>query len=395
MNRKVVLAAGLVLVLVGASLAAWRSGLIFKRPLVIALLVPLSGPDAADGAGLRNAAQMAIDEANARGGAQGHALQLDVRDEPRDLEAGFKLAKELAADPRVLAVLGPASPDAYNALHGPLRDLGMPVVLAAVRTRQKVDLFGTSTNTEFSLLPMGPNINQPCARYAWETLGARRYLHVREFGLAGDLNLAFFRSALVSLSGGKQVLEELVRQGATDFSELVEKVRAQGVEHVYYSGGPVEGGRLLKQLRAAGVGVAFQLASSAAPQSFLDEAGPAAEGAVTCFPGLPDELTPAGKAFLERYRARGFKEPPGRNALFTYVGAQSVVGGLEKSFLIRPSLAGALKSETVDTVLGKLKYFPGGSSYQTLAVYKVVSGRWTPILVAAADGKLAPFAPAP
>lgn len=395
MNRKVAVAVGLALALAAAGFGAWRAGLIFKRPLVVAVIVPLSGPAAAEGAGMRNAAQLAIDEANDRGGVQGYKLKLEVHDEPHELEAGAKLAQALVANPQVVAVTGLASADAYNLLHGPLRDLGMPVVVAAVRSRQRTDLFGTSTNTEFGLLPMGEAIQTPCARYAWENLAARNYLHVREFGVAGDLNVTFFRGALSLVSGRREISEEPARPGTTDFSELVAKARAKGFDHVYYSGGPVEGGRLLKQLRAGGVGAPFQIAASDSPQAFLDAAGPAAEGAVSCFPGLPDELTPAGTTFLGRYKAHGFNEPPGRNSLFAYVAAQSVVGGLEKSFLIRPSVAGALKSEPVDTVLGKLKYFPGGSSYQSAVVYQVVSGRWTPYLVAGKDGKLAPFTKSP
>src|SRR4051794_28176922 len=64
----------------------------------IGVILPFSGPDAANGIGMRNAIRMAVNEANQRGGVQGRKVELVELDEGGDVEKATAAANKLIAD---------------------------------------------------------------------------------------------------------------------------------------------------------------------------------------------------------------------------------------------------------------------------------------------------------
>src|SRR5436190_8504339 len=76
----------------------------------IATQSPLSGPAASEGIAIRNAVQLAVDQANEAGGVDGVELALKAYDEdPEDLTLAAAAAKKMVADPRTIASVGPFS----------------------------------------------------------------------------------------------------------------------------------------------------------------------------------------------------------------------------------------------------------------------------------------------
>ncbi len=385
MNRK-------ALVVVAAALAAlvvtWQLGWLGKKPIFIGVVLPLTGPDAAAAAGMRNAIRMAVDETNAKGGVQGRRVEVLEVDDHEDQPTAKAAAARLAADARVLGVTGYFNPAGFWASHDTYVLARMPLVLSGLRARESTHLFGTG-DQEFSLLPLGPTVALPIARWAWDTAGARKHLYVREGTFDGQSEVNIFRGALTTVSGTLvSGGDERVAPDATDFSPVLEQLRARGSDLVFYGGRARQAALLVKQLRAAGLTTPFVLGAHEPAQEFLEVAKEAAEGAVTGFPDRPLEDTQAGRAFLEKYLARGFAEPPGRFALLGYAGAQTLLAAMEKSFLTRPSVGGSLKNELFQTALGPVKYYVGGSTWQPPGVvYQVKGGRWVPVLQLAKDGK--------
>jgi branched-chain amino acid transport system substrate-binding protein len=71
----------------------------------IAAIGPLTGAVAARGKDLEQAARMAVDEANAAGGVNGHRVELTVYDDGELPSNAREKAQQVAATP-ALAVLG-------------------------------------------------------------------------------------------------------------------------------------------------------------------------------------------------------------------------------------------------------------------------------------------------
>src|SRR5919202_4376529 len=59
---------------------------------------PISGDQSATGTDMRNAAQLAVDQANARGGVLGRKIDLVEGDDKADPAVGKQVAKEAADD---------------------------------------------------------------------------------------------------------------------------------------------------------------------------------------------------------------------------------------------------------------------------------------------------------
>lgn len=360
-------------------------------PVRIAGILPLTGPDAAIGLGMRNALRLAFNEVNARGGIQGRKVELVEVDDRSDPATAPAAAAALAADKTVLAAIGHYNPDTDYAMQPALGAGRVPDVVVGVPVRESSTL--GRNDAEFSLLPLGGTQMAHAAKYAWETLGARRFSFIRD---RSDLGLAMvneFRASLTPYFKHVVSGDELVRATDRDFAPAIASIRKTDPQFVFFGGDPVAAARFLVQLRDAGVTAPFQCASQFPSQEFIDTAGAGAEGSLAVFAGVPAEAFPAGRAFLDAYAKMQLAEPPSMYGIYAYAGAQALLGAASRSFLTRPSIAGALTNEELETALGPIRFVYGGSTYRTVALYQVKSGRWTPIYQSDSAGKLVPYAP--
>ena len=109
----------------------------FADVVKIGLLAPLTGPAAADGQEYQRGTQMAIDEANAAGGVDGHTFELVVGD-VKDMSAGSvtSAVERLIGDPDVHFMLtGYASLTNFEIDN--MAEADMPYVLAATSQQTK------------------------------------------------------------------------------------------------------------------------------------------------------------------------------------------------------------------------------------------------------------------
>lgn len=355
----------------------------------VGVLLPFTGPEAHFGLGMRNAIRMAADEVNARGGIQGRRLKLVELDEGTQPELAAAAARTLVADPRVIAAIGSSEHDAYTAARTVLGEPRVPFLPAAITERDLTTVGLNLYPAEYSVLPFGTSQMEKAAKYAWDVLGARTFLYTREksnFGLALINQMRFSLSPYFkTIVTGEEVLGT-----EADVPELVAKIKAAPPQYIFFSGRPALAAAFLSGLREAGVKSAFQAAMREPSQEFIDLAKDKAEGALMVFPGLPAEDFPAGREFLKAYAAKGYPEPPGAFGVIAYAEAQTLFAALERSFLTRPSVAGALKNGQFDTALGPVRFNFVGSSYQTMVIHQVVKGRWTPIYLGDKKG-ITPF----
>src|SRR3954468_2194378 len=138
MKRSLLLKAVAAIVALGAIVAvAFSAGWLRPRSVVVAAVLPLGGPDAAVGRGMRNAIRLAVDEVNARGGVQGRKVTLLELDEASNSQTAAELGKRVAGDDKVLATIGYYDKDVALAADHSLRGAGVPALFAGVSTRDK------------------------------------------------------------------------------------------------------------------------------------------------------------------------------------------------------------------------------------------------------------------
>ncbi len=387
MRTKLFAALG-ALVVIGA-LAAHHFGWIGKPPLRVGVLLPLSGPQAAAAAGQRNAIQLAVDQRNEQGGVQGRKVRLVVVDAgstPQQAGAG---GRQLYDDPSIVATIGPTTRGDYEATKEADTITKTPRVIFWAPSLDKIEIINPN---ESRLMPMGNWNTRPIAAHIWNVLKLRKYLWAYDLRSRTGRDLIFdMRSALTEADGTTESTGSLViagndfdiSPGSTDFTKLVEQAKRDGTELVYFgTDEPRQAGLAVAALRTAGFAGTFVYGSERPSQEFIDAAQGKAEGALMSLFGPPAEDVPYGREFLKAYQARGFREPPDFYSLPAYIATQALLSAMEKSFLTRASIGGALRNEhKLDTAAGPIGFNFFGSNYGLSLIYQVKQGKWTPVMV--------------
>ena len=174
-------------------------------------------------------------------------------------------------------------------------------------------------------------------------------------------NLADQVKANLNAAGVHEILYEGINPGEKDYSAIVSKLKAAGIEVLYYGGYPPEGGLILRQ--AADQGVKFQLVATSGfvTPEFWSIAGEAADGTLFPFPRDPKGLETA-KHVADEFRATGY-EPEGFT-LFSYATIQALAEGVRRAGKADgAAVAKALRSGgPVNTVFGPVAFDAKGDA---------------------------------
>ncbi len=138
-------------------------------PIVIGLAGPFSQ---ARGASMLRAAQLAVDQINARGGVRSRLLKLKPVDDSGSENTALRVAEQFYADPAVVAVVGHLSSDPSKAglrVYGAGRT---PLVMVSP-SASNPDLAGINPYF-FRVCPSDAQHGPQLARFARQTLAARR-----------------------------------------------------------------------------------------------------------------------------------------------------------------------------------------------------------------------------
>lgn len=139
---------------------------------------------------------------------------------------------------------------------------------------------------------------------------------------------------------------------ASDYKALAEKIKATNPDLVYYGGiTNNNAGQLWRDLRDAMPDVKLMGPDGIAESEFIEAAGEAAEGTyVTSGAISPDQLTGAGKAFIDKYNAKYPSQKPEVYTAYGYEAAKVVLAAIERAALKNPADALALRALVLDEV---------------------------------------------
>lgn len=118
------------------------------------------------------AAQLAVNQINAKGGVRGRPLELRIVDDSGDEDTAVRVAEKLYADPSVVAVVGHLSSSATIAAARVYAGGATPVAMISPAASSPA-LSGISPYV-FRVCPSDLQHGPRLARYAWQALGARR-----------------------------------------------------------------------------------------------------------------------------------------------------------------------------------------------------------------------------
>lgn len=329
-----------LLLLTGAAQAA--------EPLRIGLALPLSGVDAGFGQGARLGAEQAVAEINRAGGVLGQKIQLVVQDDAGDPKQALAAARKLAGA-GVRFVVGHINSGAAAAASPVYEEAGIvsvtPGATWAPLTRRGAGLLFRLAGSDAQQGALGG------------TLLAQRFRD-RPVALIHDKtsfgrSLADEAARALKAGGGRERLFEGVSRDDREVAGLVAKLRALGIEAVYFGGLQAPAAMLLKAMREAGLATTLIGSDGLLDKDFAATAGPAAEGTIMTLAPNPPRLPEM------RGAARSPRTPEAETfAGAAYAAIEVIRQGAESARSTEPArVAAALHGgAALRTVLGEIAF---------------------------------------
>jgi branched-chain amino acid transport system substrate-binding protein len=275
---------------------------------------PITGPNAAFGAQLKNGVEQAVEDINAAGGINGQKLELVVGDDVSDPKQGVSVANKFAAE-GVKMVVGHFNSGVSIPASDVYEEAGIIQVSPA------------STNPKYT--DNGKwNTFRTCGRDDQQGVVAGGYLasHFKgkKVAVVHDKTpygkgLADETQKAMEAKGLKAVMYEGINPGEKDYSALVSKLKQAGVDVVYFGGLHTEAGLIIRQMRDQGLNAPLMSGDGIVSAEFTSIAGPGAEGTLMTFAPDPRK-NPNAQEVVKKFRAKNYE--PEAYTLYSYAATQ-------------------------------------------------------------------------
>lgn len=339
---------------------------------------PLTGPQAHIGIDIKNGTQLAVDDINASGlsiGGKKVKLELLAEDDEANPTKATTVAQKLV-DAKVVGVVGHFNSGASIPASKIYSDAGL-VQISPGSTNPKYTQQGFKTT--YRVVANDDQQGPVCAQYAVGKLGVKNIAVIDDSTAYGQ-GLANAFEAKATALGATIVAHEHTTDKDTDFTAILTAIKSKNPDLVFFGGIDTQAGPMAKQM--AGLGIKARLLGGDGMQTpnFLKLAGEAAEGAMASIPGLPKELMPGGKAFLEKFKSKFNAEvelfaPMGYDAVFVIVEAMKSAGSTEPARILAE-----MQKTQFNGVIGPIAFDEKGDLRDgPLTIYAVKSGKWEAI----------------
>jgi branched-chain amino acid transport system substrate-binding protein len=311
---------------------------------------PVTGPNAAFGAQLKNGTDQAVEDINAAGGIMGQKITLSYGDDVSDPKQGVSIANKFAGD-GVKFVIGP-----FNS--------GVTMPASEVYAESGIlEITPSATNPKITERNLW-NVFRTCGRddqqgavaaaYIVKNMKGKKIAIVHDKTTYGQ-GLADETKKAMNKGGMKEVLYEGINLGEKDFSALVSKIKAAGADLVYWGGLHTEGGLIVRQMRDQGVKAPLMGGDGITSDEFATVGGPGVEGTLMTFPPDPRKR-PEAKAVVEKFRVKKFE--PEAYTLYSYAAVEIIKQAAEQAKSLDPKkIAEVMHSgKKFKTVIGELGY---------------------------------------
>ena len=388
-RARVALAGGAALLLVAAGAIGWfvsqpSTGLP-AGDWTVGVHMPLSGDAAADGTAVRNAVQLAVDQANDAGRLAGVELALKAYDTGADPARGAAAARKMSGDPRTIAAVGPfTSPEAAETIpitnRAGLLECSPSTSYGGLTKPERGALeFRTAYPDRINYVRLSPADDvqtRALAAFATHDLDAESALLIADPDWQEDATN--FVRAFTALGG--QVAQAKLKPGTSPAAALGPLDGASAPDVVVFAGDGDPAAEVRRAMREVGhestpfVSWDGLLTGSGADAgSYLQRAGKAAAGTHVALASF----APPRADFVDAYRS-AFGEEPTDYAAAAYACAQVILASLEAVAADGPDADGlreALRAYAVDpahryeTIIGSVGFDANGDSTQQVVSF--------------------------
>ena len=311
---------------------------------------PITGPNAAFGAQIKNGVEQAVKDINAKGGILGKKIELSFGDDVSDPKQGVSVANKFVGD-GVKFVVG-----AFNS--------GVTMPSSEVYQENGIlEITPASTNPQITERKMW-NIFRTCGRDDQQGSVAGQYIlkHFKGKKIAVVHDKTTYGKGLAdetvkAMAKGKMkpAMYEGINLGEKDFSALVSKIKQSGADLVYWGGLHTEGGLIVRQMRDQGVKAPLMGGDGITSDEFRAVAEPGVESTLMTY-GPDPRNRPEAKKVVEEFRAQKFE--PESYTLYSYAAVQIIKEAAEAAQSLDPEKVAAKMHSGMKfkTVIGDISF---------------------------------------
>jgi branched-chain amino acid transport system substrate-binding protein len=345
--------------------------------LRIGVITTASGPEATvenSGRATREAASLAADQANARGGVEvggvTYRVALVFGDDQNVADQAVSAARKLIFQDSVVALIGPQ-----------LSANAIPVASVAEETRvpmiSPMSTNAATTSGKQFVFRAGFTDDAQAgaiARFSRDEIKAGKAAIL--FDIASDYSrgmAAIFERQFTG-AGGEVVVSASYTTGVTDFRSRLETIKGSGADVLFLPNYSADAIAQASQARELGLDIPIigsdgWTASRVAPV-------PAFEGAFFTQHWHPDMDTPISRAFLADYR-QAYGHEPLVTAALTYDSLNLVLAAIERENSIRPEdiQRGLAATTAFAGVSGTIGYTGTGDPQKNVVIVQIKGGQ--------------------
>ena len=357
----------------------------------IGFLGPLDpSPDKADGTHMLHGAQLAVEEANARGGYGGKPFKLMVHNDYNNWQAKAVYG---ASRPNDESIWGSAGDEAVKmiydeedwAIFGSISSESTHITLRIALKAEIPIVNSASTDPTipetyipwfFTDLQDDRVQSYTLARHIFTELGLKRVAILRVNERYGRLGVPYLRAAARRL-GHPIVIEQKFLPGDKDFSQQLRVIQSSRVDAIVLWTDETPAATILREMRQMGMEQRVFGSYRTLGDTLLQEAGPAAEGFEAVFPYDPTRNDSRWIDFQSRFQAR-FHEPPEQFASLAYDAMNQLLDSICRAGLNRARIHDALASiQRYEGVTGTMVYDPNLKNVSPMYLGTVHNGAIT------------------
>ena len=334
-----------VLAAAGVALGAGAA----QAQIKIASAGPMTGQYASFGEQMQRGAEMAVADLNAAGGVLGQQLELIIGDDACDPKQAVAVANKMVSD-GVAFIAGHFCS-------------GSSIPASKVYEEEGIlQISPASTNPKLTD-EGGDNVFRVCGRDDQQGIVAGNLL----VDMFGDQKIAILHDKTAYGKGladetrkrlhGRGVTEamyEAYTAGEKDYTAIVSKMKAAGIDVFYVGGYHPEAGLMIRQAHEQGYQPQLVSGDALVTDEFWKITGDAGEGTLMTFSPDPRK-NPGAAEVVRKFQAQNY-EPEGYT-LYTYGAIQAWALAAEKAgTLDTGALVETLRSEEFATVLGSIGF---------------------------------------
>ncbi len=315
----------------------------------IATVGPMSGTYSLFGQQMKAGAEQAVADINAAGGVLGKQLVLEIGDDRCDRKKAVAVANEIV-NKRVSFVAGhfcsgssiPASVVYEN---------GGVVMISPATTNPKFTERGYSN--VFRVSGRGDQQGIVAGNMLADEFGSKKIAILHDKTTYGE-GLADETKKQLNKRGVHEAMYLAYTAGEEDYTRLIRKMKAAGINVMYVGGYHPEAGLMIRQAREQGYGVQLVSGDALMTDEFWEITGDAGQGTLMTFSPNPRK-NPNAASLVKRFRDAGI-EPEGY-VLYTYAAIQAWAQAAAKAGSVNfVPMIKSLKANQFNTVLGNIGF---------------------------------------